>query len=60
MGLPSSAEELAERFVARDGSTADDVTRKSDGQELRTAADPEAFVAELRREYVAVDDASDL
>lgn len=47
LGLPSSVEELAERFEDKDGPTADDVTRTSDGRELRTAADLEAFVAEL-------------
>lgn len=50
VGLPSSRAELAERFEGRDGPTADDVTRTSDGRELRTAADLEAFAAELRSE----------
>jgi transcriptional regulator with XRE-family HTH domain len=48
VGLPSSVAELAERFEGRDGPDADDVTRTSDGRELRTAADLEAFAAELR------------
>ena len=47
-GLPSSVAELAKRFEGRDGPDADDVTRTSDGRELRTAADLEAFAAELR------------
>jgi transcriptional regulator with XRE-family HTH domain len=50
VGLPSSAAEVAERFVGLDGPTADDVTRTTDGRELRTGADLEAFAAELRRE----------
>lgn len=49
-GLPSSAVEITERFEGHDGQTADDVTRTVDGRELRTAADVEAFVAELRGE----------
>jgi len=48
VGLPSSVAELAEQFEGRDGPGADDVTRTSDGRELRTAADLEAFAAELR------------
>ena len=50
VGLPSSLVEVAERFDGRDGPTADDVTRTSDGRELRTAADLEAFAQELRGE----------
>lgn len=49
-GLPSSLAEVTERFEGRAGPTADDVTRTRDGRELRTAADLEAFAAELRRE----------
>ena len=49
-GLPSSAADVAGRFEGRDEPSADDVTRTSDGRELRTAADLEAFVAELRGE----------
>ena len=49
-GLPSSVDELTSRFEGRDGPTGDDVTRTSDGRELRTVADLEAFAAELRRE----------
>jgi len=50
VGLPSSVAELAERFEGRGGPDADDVTRTSDGRELRTASDLEAFAAELRAE----------
>jgi len=49
-GLPSSAIDVAERFEGRGDPTVDDVTRTSDGRELRTADDLEAFIAELRRE----------
>lgn len=50
VGLPSSLEEVGERFVGQEGPKADDLTRTSDGRELRTAADLEAFAAELRSE----------
>ena len=50
VGLPTSASEVAERFEGHDGPTPDDLTRTSDGRELRTAADLEAFAAELRAE----------
>ncbi len=50
VGLPASSQEVNERFAGRAAPTADDVTRTTDGQELRTAADLEAFAAELRRE----------
>ena len=50
LGLPVSAAAVAQRLEGRDGPTADDVTRTSDGRELRTAADIEAFIAELRGE----------
>lgn len=50
VGLPASREEVGHRFEAQDGPTADDVTRTNDGRELRTAADIEAFAAELRDE----------
>ena len=50
VGLPSSVEEVAERFEGRDGPTVDDVTRTKEGRELRTAADLVAFAAELRGE----------
>ncbi len=49
-GLPSSANDVKSRFDGRDGPTADDVSRTSDGRELRTLADLEAFAAELRDE----------
>lgn len=45
--LPSSVEEVKSRFEGHDGPTADDVSRTSDGGELRTLADLEAFAAEL-------------
>ena len=48
IGLPASREEVGRRFEAQDGPTADDVTRTNDGRRLRTAADIEAFAAELR------------
>jgi transcriptional regulator with XRE-family HTH domain len=47
-GLPASAREVSERFVGRDEPAADEMTRTRDGRELRTMADLEAFVAELR------------
>jgi|GEM_PF-1521443 len=47
-GLPCSAGELKSRFEGRDGPTADDLTRTTDGRELRTLADLQAFAAELR------------
>ncbi len=50
VGLPASREEIGHRFEAREGPTADDVTRTNDGRELRSAADIEAFAAELRDE----------
>jgi len=50
VGLPSSLAALAERFEGRDGPDADDGTRTIDGRELRTAADLEAFAAELLAE----------
>ena len=50
VGLPSSVEEVAERFEGRDGPTVDDVTRTKEGRELRTVGDLEAFAAELRGE----------
>ena len=50
VGLPSSLAEVAERFEGREGPTADDVTRTTDGRELRTTADLKAFAAELRGE----------
>lgn len=49
-GLPSSRVEIGRRFEVQRGPTTDDVTRTSDGRELRTAADLEAFAAELRDE----------
>ena len=48
VGLPASRDEIGHRFQAHDGPTADDATRTNDGRELRTAADLEAFAAELR------------
>ena len=50
VGLPSSVEEVAERFEGREGPTVDDVTRTKEGRELRTVGDLEAFAAELRGE----------
>lgn len=50
IGLPPSSQQVTERFVGREGPTADDVTRTSDGREIRTVADLEAFAAELRSE----------
>jgi len=50
VGLPASAAGVAERFAGRDEPTADDVTRTTDGRSLRSAADLEAFAAELRGE----------
>lgn len=50
LGLPSSLAEISHRFEGREGPTADDVSRTNDGRELRTAADLEAFAAELRGE----------
>ncbi|MDW3212723.1 MAG: helix-turn-helix transcriptional regulator [Ilumatobacteraceae bacterium] len=50
VGLPASREAIGHRFEAQEGPTADDVTRTNDGRELRTAADLEAFAAELRDE----------
>lgn len=50
VGLPASLEEANQRFEGQDAPTADDVTRTNDGRELRTAADLEAFAAELRDE----------
>lgn len=49
-GLPGTLAEVESRFDGQDGPTADDVTRTRDGRELRTAADLESFVAELRGE----------
>ncbi len=49
-GLPSSAKSVKLLFEGRDGPTSDDVTRTSDGRELRTVGDLEAFAAELRGE----------
>lgn len=49
-GLPTSPREVSERFAGRAEPTTDDVTRTKDGRELRTAADLEAFAAELRGE----------
>lgn len=49
-GLPTSSREVSARFAGRAEPTADDVTRTKDGRELRTAADLEAFAAELRSE----------
>jgi hypothetical protein len=49
-GLPGSAQEVGERFAGGAEPTSDDVTRTTDGRQLRTAADLEAFAAELRRE----------
>ncbi|MGB5755720.1 MAG: helix-turn-helix transcriptional regulator [Acidimicrobiales bacterium] len=49
-GLPGSAQEVSERFAGGAEPTPDDVTRTTDGRELRTAADLEAFAAELRKE----------
>lgn len=48
--LPASSRELIDRFAGKGEPSADDVTRTKDGRELRTAADLEAFVAELRGE----------
>jgi hypothetical protein len=48
--LPSSLAEIGHRFEGRDGPTVDDVSRTDDGRELRTAAELEAFAAELRNE----------
>ena len=47
VGLPSSADEVRSRFEGRSGPSSDDVTRTKDGRSLRTAADLEAFAAEL-------------
>lgn len=55
-GLPSSVAEVKERFEVQDGPTADDVSRTSDGRELRTVADLEAFAAELRDEGLLLRD----
>ncbi len=49
-GLPTSSQQVTERFAGREDPTADDVTRTKDGRELRTVADLEAFAAELRSE----------
>ena len=38
---------MVDRFEGQSGPTSDDVTRTSDGQEIRTAADLAAFVAQL-------------
>ena len=48
--LPTSSRQVSERFSGQHEPTADDVTRTTDGRELRTVADLEAFAAELRSE----------
>lgn len=50
VGLPDSMEEMVDRFEGQAGPTSDDVTRTVDGQEIRTAVDLAAFVAQLRDE----------
>ncbi len=50
VGLPSSLAEIADRFKRQGEPTAEDVTRARDGRELRTAADLQAFAAELREQ----------
>lgn len=50
VGLPASLTEVGERFEGRSDPGVDDVTRTIDGRELRTAANLEAFAAELRGE----------
>jgi hypothetical protein len=48
--LPSSIDDVVDRFEGQPAATRDDVTRTSDGGEVRTAADLEAFVDQLRSE----------
>jgi transcriptional regulator with XRE-family HTH domain len=50
VGLPSSIDDVVDRFEGQPAATRDDVTRTSDGGEVRTAADLEAFVDQLRSE----------
>ena len=50
IGLPRSAAEIVDRFERQSGPTSDDVTRTTEGGEIRTAADLEAFVAQLQSE----------
>jgi len=49
-GLPSSMDEIAERFENQPGPTSDDVTRTADGRELRTAAQLVDFITELQND----------
>ena len=48
--LPTSSRHVTARFAGSGEPTADDVSRTTDGRELRTAADLVAFEAELRSE----------
>ncbi len=50
IGLPRSVAEIVDRFERQPGPTSDDVTRTTEGGEIRTAADLEAFVAQLQSE----------
>lgn len=54
VGLPGSINEIVGRFEGQSGPTADDVTRTSDGHEIRTAADLAAFVAQLKDEGLLI------
>jgi len=54
VGLPVSMSDIGRRFDHQPGPTPDDVTRTTDGRELRTADDVIAFVAELRAEGLLV------
>ncbi len=47
-GLPVSVDELCKRFEGIAEPTDDDVTRTTDGREIRTADDLSAFAEELR------------
>lgn len=49
-GLPRSWEEFCERLAGGAEPTPDEVTRTTDGRELRTAEDVQAFIDELRSE----------
>jgi len=49
-GLPRTLQELSERLSGGTEPTPDEVTRTTDGRELRTADDVRAFLAELRSE----------
>ena len=50
VGLPSSVDDVVDRFGGQPAPSRDDVTRTSEGGEIRTAADLEAFVDQLRSE----------